>query len=180
MLSWAVWENMNSLHNSGKGKCAELVVSGAEALLSKFQLSKLASYVRPPPPPPQRHDLRKSGLVIAARSNQLPGNFSVVIGELIALREGLLLAQLYNITVDVVEVTSPLVASVLNDHFPSLRDSKFIVNDIKAFLLEAGCCKCQAISKSRNSLAHKLALMAFSSAREFLWLDSSHVVPLCL
>ncbi|KAK3224844.1 hypothetical protein Dsin_004706 [Dipteronia sinensis] len=79
-----------------------------------------------------------------------------------ALWEGLLLAQFYNFCVGFVEVASPLAASVLNNPVPSHRDSKFIVNDIKALLLEVGCCKCQATSKSENSLEHSLALLAFS------------------
>ncbi|KAK2655354.1 hypothetical protein Ddye_008406 [Dipteronia dyeriana] len=77
------------------------------------------------------------GKVLSTRSNQLLGNFNSIVGELITLRKSLLLAQFYNILVDLV--------------------------------------KCQAISRSGNTLAHKLALLAFSFAREFLWLDSSLV-----
>ncbi|KAK3188789.1 hypothetical protein Dsin_028350 [Dipteronia sinensis] len=141
MIAWSIWENRISFLNSGKCKCAELVVFGAEAFLMEFQ------------------------------------NSSSAVGELIALREGFLLAQFYNIRVDLAEVASLLVASILNDPLMSLRDSKFIINDIKTFLLYPGCYKCQAISKSGNTLAYKLARLAFSSAREFLWLDSSPVFP---
>ncbi|KAK3205618.1 hypothetical protein Dsin_019664 [Dipteronia sinensis] len=145
MLAWAIWENRNSFHNSGKGKCAELVVSGAEALLSEFQLSKLASSVRPLPP---------TSWSSAEWLAPPPGRFK--LNYAVAYRK-----NVKSIGVGV-----------------AILDDKGLM--IKAFLLEPGCCKCQAISKSRNSLAHKLALMAFSSAREFLWLDSSPVVPLCL
>ncbi|KAK3223534.1 hypothetical protein Dsin_010559 [Dipteronia sinensis] len=211
MVAWAIWEDRNSLINSGRSKCAELVVSGAEALLSEFQISKNATSRCPLPPSPRSSAewfapapgrlklniavaFRKSvgsigvgaairddkGLVLVARSNQLPGRFSHIVGVLMALREGLLLARFYNFCVDAVEVASQLVASIINNPVPSHRDSKFIVNDIKSLLLDVGCCKCQAISKSGNSLAHRLALLAFSSVQELIWLDLSHDVPLSL
>ncbi|KAK0584046.1 hypothetical protein LWI29_006910 [Acer saccharum] len=41
----------------------------------------------------------EKGLVVVARSKQLPGNFTAEIGELIALREGLQLAKFYNMKV---------------------------------------------------------------------------------
>ncbi|KAK3189493.1 hypothetical protein Dsin_029054 [Dipteronia sinensis] len=105
------------------------------------------------------------GLVIAAQSNQLVGSFNADVGELIALREGLLLALFYNLQVDFAEVVSPTVVSFLNDPTPLVGESKFIVQDIKSMFLAIGICKSLAISKSGNSLALRLELLAFSSAR---------------
>ncbi|TXG48886.1 hypothetical protein EZV62_024761 [Acer yangbiense] len=116
------------------------------------------------------------GLVLAARSNLLPGMFTVEVGELIALREGLLLAQFYNLSVDVVEINSRLVVSFLNDSIPHVGESNFIVKDIKAMFLDVGISKCLAVSRSGNSLALKLALLAFSSVRERLWLNLIEIV----
>ncbi|TXG57422.1 hypothetical protein EZV62_018735 [Acer yangbiense] len=117
------------------------------------------------------------GLVLAARSNQLPGILNVENGELIALRECLLLAHFYNLKVDYAEVISPSVVSIFNDSIPLVGESKFLMNDIKALFLDVGIIKCSAVSKSGNSLAFKLALSAFSSFREQLWLDNSS--PIC-
>ncbi|TXG70978.1 hypothetical protein EZV62_005913 [Acer yangbiense] len=111
------------------------------------------------------------GLVVAARSNQLPGKFTVEMGELIALREGLQLAHFYNMKVDLAEVISPKVVSILNDSIPLVGESKFIMNDIKMLVSVVGITKCLAVSKSGNSLALNLANSAFASFREWLWLD---------
>ena len=113
------------------------------------------------------------GLVIAARANQLPGNFTTTFGELIALREGLLLAQFFNLKVDYVEGFSSSVCSILNDFIPLVGESKFIMNDIKVMCSDVGIIKCLAVSISGNSLALKLACSAFSSCSEYLCLDSS-------
>ena len=64
------------------------------------------------------------GLVLAARSNQLPGIFSATNGELIALREGLLLAKFLNLQVDIAEMISPSLAFMLNDSKPLEGESK--------------------------------------------------------
>ncbi|KAI9184745.1 hypothetical protein LWI28_012597 [Acer negundo] len=116
------------------------------------------------------------GRVLLARSIQMLGIFSVGAGEFLAIREGLKLAKLYNWGVNFVEVTSSRVTSSFYGVDLPLGFSKLIAVDIKDFLLDAGICKVQAIPKSRNSLALKLAHLAFSSVREFLWLDSSLVV----
>ncbi|KAK3200135.1 hypothetical protein Dsin_023550 [Dipteronia sinensis] len=71
-----------------------------------------------------------------------------------------------------IEIASPTVVSMLNKTTPSSGTSKFIVYDIKDLFLVVGICKSQAVSKTENSLAHRLALLAFSTVRERLWLDS--------
>ncbi|KAK3217958.1 hypothetical protein Dsin_011928 [Dipteronia sinensis] len=74
--------------------------------------------------------------VIIARSRPLYGSFSSETGNLLALREGLLLAKFYNINVKIAEVDSSFVASILNSMFPILGDAKFIAKDIKALFLD--------------------------------------------
>ncbi|KAK3199848.1 hypothetical protein Dsin_023263 [Dipteronia sinensis] len=116
------------------------------------------------------------GLVLAALSNQMQGSFIAAVSELIALREGLQLAIFYNFRVQIAEVVSPSVVSILNDPSAHGWDSKFLVKEILAMLAVVGGSLGQVISKSGNTLAHKLALLAFSSARERLWLANN---PLC-
>ncbi|TXG51243.1 hypothetical protein EZV62_023767 [Acer yangbiense] len=194
MTAWAIWNNINLLIQSGKGKPPMLVVSGALSLLSEFQMSKRATSSqlvsvesRSNPdwlaPLPGKLKLNTAvalskegmtigagaairddkGLVIAARSNQSQGKFKAKIGELIALREGLLLAHFYNLKVDYAEGFSPIVVSILNDSIPLVRESKFVMNDIKALCSDVGIIKSLVVSKSGNSLALKLAFSAFFS-----------------
>ncbi|TXG51422.1 hypothetical protein EZV62_023946 [Acer yangbiense] len=78
------------------------------------------------------------GLVVAARSNQLPGKFTAKVEELIGLHEGLQLAHFYNMKVDFAEVISPKVVSILNDSIPLVGESKFIMTDIKMLVSVVG------------------------------------------
>ncbi|KAK2659346.1 hypothetical protein Ddye_005879 [Dipteronia dyeriana] len=96
-----------------------------EAILSEFQNSKCALSIRPTPPtsgssavwlaPP---GLFKLNTALARLKNASP-----IVGELVALREGILLAQFYNICVDLAELSSTFAVSVLNDSLPSLWDT---------------------------------------------------------
>ena len=110
---------------------------------------------------------------MVARANTIHGSFFDEVGQLLALREGLMLAKFYNCNIQMAEVTSPSVISYLYSQVPISGDAKFILLDIQGFVPEVGSCKCQSISKSGNVLALRLASVAFSSARECLWLDCS-------
>ncbi|KAK3230700.1 hypothetical protein Dsin_002581 [Dipteronia sinensis] len=116
-------------------------------------------------------------MVVATVSKPLPGNFSVELGELLALREGLLLAKRHNLIVKFAEVDASSVASLLNSDVCYLGDALFVIYDIKALCSEVGGCSCQAIPRSSNTLAHTLASLAFSSDVDLFWRD---VNPLCL
>ncbi|KAK3200742.1 hypothetical protein Dsin_024157 [Dipteronia sinensis] len=82
-------------------KCADLVESISHAIFCHLKLNTAVVI---------RKNVRSigveaaiqddKGLVIAALSIQLPGLFNADIGELIALREGLLLVHLYNLQID--------------------------------------------------------------------------------
>ncbi|KAK3188913.1 hypothetical protein Dsin_028474 [Dipteronia sinensis] len=111
--------------------------------------------------------------VLIAHCSRMSGNFSVEVGELLALREGLRLAKFYNICVNSVDVASLRADSFLNDLAAPLGVSKLIVLDIKAFMLDAGICTVKEISRNGNSLALKLAHLAFSSVQGLFWLDIS-------
>ncbi|KAK2665033.1 hypothetical protein Ddye_003607 [Dipteronia dyeriana] len=69
---------------------------------------------------------------VVAIAKPIVGIFTATAGELLALREGLLLAKNYNLNVLIAEVDAFSVASVLNSMDPLLGDASFIVNDVKA------------------------------------------------
>ncbi|KAL5813682.1 hypothetical protein ACOSQ4_024323 [Xanthoceras sorbifolium] len=89
--------------------------------------------------------------------------FSAEMGEFLALREGLILANSLGLSIFEAEVDASNVASAVNLSSNCCGDASFIVNDIKALCLEVGNCSCLAIPRSGNRLAHVLASIAFSS-----------------
>ncbi|KAK3183605.1 hypothetical protein Dsin_030891 [Dipteronia sinensis] len=93
------------------------------------------------------------GKVLVALSKPLAGTFSAEVGDFLALREGLLLAKAHNLSIQVAETTGHNVASILNSTNDFLGDASFIINDIRGLFLEVGICKCQATTKSGNTLA---------------------------
>ena len=112
------------------------------------------------------------GEIVAALSKPLQGSFDVVLGEFLALREGLLLAKRLNITLKLAEVDAIAVANDVNNSEIVNCNASFIVSDIKALLQEVGGCVCNAISRTGNTLAHVLASMAFSFKKEQFWLKA--------
>ena len=116
------------------------------------------------------------GKVLAFSYSRINGSVVSDLGQLLALRDGLLLANRINIPVSIAEVSSPSVVSSLSSLDRNLGDNHFIVNDVKALFSFVGINLCQASSYKGNSLARNLASLAFSSSREFVWLDPS----LCL
>ncbi|KAL5754033.1 hypothetical protein ACOSP7_022253 [Xanthoceras sorbifolium] len=98
------------------------------------------------------------GDIVAAASKVLPGSFSAEVGEFLALREGLILAKSFSLSLS--------VASSLYKE----------VDDIKALYKEVGNCCCMAIPHFGNRLAHVLASAAFSSGVDQSW---SHVAKDC-
>ncbi|KAK2634703.1 hypothetical protein Ddye_029495 [Dipteronia dyeriana] len=83
-----------------------------------------------------------------ARRSQMPMKVNHEVDELLALREGLRIANYYNFGVDSIEVASFLVASSLNDPSVPSRFSKLIVLDIEALMVDVDICKVQAIPRS--------------------------------
>ncbi|KAH7577787.1 hypothetical protein JRO89_XS01G0299300 [Xanthoceras sorbifolium] len=87
--------------------------------------------------------------IVSAASKLFPSYFSVELGEFLALKEGLVLAKSLDL---------------------------FIIDDIKEICKEVGNCRCLAIPRSGNRLAHVLASIAFSSGVNQSW---SHVANDC-
>ncbi|KAL5744797.1 hypothetical protein ACOSQ2_027913 [Xanthoceras sorbifolium] len=117
------------------------------------------------------------GHVVVASSHLLSGFFSPEIGEFLALREGLLLASHHSLQVSLIETDASNVAAGVLSKSVCLGPAGAIVNDIKALCKIVGVSSCQAISRSRNGLAHMLASFALSSMEDHVWLD---VRPSCL
>ncbi|KAL5748495.1 hypothetical protein ACOSP7_025537 [Xanthoceras sorbifolium] len=110
-----------------------------------------------------------NGKVLVSLSKPLRGCVSAELGEFLALREGLLLTRFFGFFGYWVEVDVSNVASAVQLSLPSLGVAGLVLNDILSLVSEVQVCKCLAISRSGNSLAHDLASAAFSSNREVLW-----------
>ncbi|KAL5808022.1 hypothetical protein ACOSQ3_028713 [Xanthoceras sorbifolium] len=110
------------------------------------------------------------GKVVAASAKPLLGFFPAELGELLALREGLLVAKELSLSIEWVELDAAnVVARVFNSCPFSFMDP--IVSDIKALFRAVGVSNCHAIPRSRNEMAHSLASLAFSSKEEFFWFN---------
>ncbi|KAL5775706.1 hypothetical protein ACOSP7_013263 [Xanthoceras sorbifolium] len=88
------------------------------------------------------------GKVVAASAKPLFGFFPTELGEMLALREGLLLAKELNLFIEWVELDA-----------------------VNALFRAVGVSNCHAIPRSRNGMAHSLASLAFSSKEEFCWFN---------
>ncbi|KAL5790970.1 hypothetical protein ACOSQ2_005858 [Xanthoceras sorbifolium] len=100
----------------------------------------------------------------------LLGFFPAELGELLALREGLLVAKELSLSIEWVELDAANVVARVSNSCPfSFMDP--IVSDIKALFRAVGVSNCHAIPRSRNGMAHSLASLAFSSKEEFFWFN---------
>ncbi|KAK4852374.1 hypothetical protein QYF36_023464 [Acer negundo] len=79
-----------------------------------------------------------SGRVVAAVSKYVAGFITAELGDMLALREGLLLAKSFNLIISVAEVDANNVASMLNSDVASLSDVFLLINDIKALCKVGG------------------------------------------
>ncbi|KAL5743255.1 hypothetical protein ACOSQ2_026371 [Xanthoceras sorbifolium] len=87
------------------------------------------------------------GKVVAASAKPLLGFFPAELGELLALREGLLLAKELSLIIEWVEVdVVNVVARVFNSSPSSFMDP--IVSDVKAPFRSVGVSKCHVIPRS--------------------------------
>ncbi|KAL5764109.1 hypothetical protein ACOSP7_016457 [Xanthoceras sorbifolium] len=102
------------------------------------------------------------GKIVVASAKPLLGFFSAELGELLALREGLLLAKELNLVIEWVELDAVNVVARVFSSFPcSFVDP--IIKDVKALFRDVGVSNCHSIPRSRNGMAHSLASLAFSS-----------------
>ncbi|KAL5759510.1 hypothetical protein ACOSQ2_018348 [Xanthoceras sorbifolium] len=195
VLMWCVWWNRNLAVHGGFVRDAVALSGWAADFFKEFQHSLVCLSSSPPPPPPPppfpfgslklNSDVAVrvdsglvgvgavirgvSGDIVAAVSKKFPGFFSAEVGELIALREGLLLVKSLGLKICVAEVDASNVASMVNEAGSSLGDASFIVEEIKVLCSEVGDCRCLSIPRSGNRLAHVLASSAFSSNGDQSW-----------
>ncbi|KAH7575832.1 hypothetical protein JRO89_XS02G0228900 [Xanthoceras sorbifolium] len=173
VLMWCVWWNRNLAVHGGFVRDVVALSGWAADFFKEFQHSQLNSDVA------VRVDsglvgvgavIRGvSGDIVAAVSKKFPGFFSAEVGELIALREGLLLVKSLGLKICVAEVDASNVASMVNEAGSSLGDASFIVEEIKVLCSEVGDCRCLSVPRSGNRLAHVLASSAFSSNGDQSW-----------
>ncbi|KAL5844720.1 hypothetical protein ACOSQ3_010782 [Xanthoceras sorbifolium] len=117
------------------------------------------------------------GSIVAALSKPFDCSFDPELGELLALRAGLLFAKQYHLRVEWVEVNAKNVVVTVCASGSSSGPAGTIIEDVRSLCEEVGVFKCQAISKLGNGIAHTLAALAFSYVKEHVWLD---VVPNCV
>ncbi|KAL5753791.1 hypothetical protein ACOSP7_022011 [Xanthoceras sorbifolium] len=110
------------------------------------------------------------GKVVAASAKPLLGFFPAELGELLALREGLLVAKELSLFIEWVELDAANAVARISKSCPSSFMDP-IVSDIKALFRVVGVSNCHAIPRSRNGMAHSLASLAFSSKEDFYWFN---------
>ncbi|KAK4852669.1 hypothetical protein QYF36_026009 [Acer negundo] len=98
--------------------------------------------------------------------------FSAKVGELLALRDGLLSAKNLGLVVNWVEVDVVNVDSGLAGDSFQWSDAGPIVFDIKGLFEDDRVVKCLSTPRNGNVMAHTLAALAFSSMEYRVWLDS--------
>ncbi|KAL5819206.1 hypothetical protein ACOSQ4_023048 [Xanthoceras sorbifolium] len=199
MVLWGIWFNRNAGVHSGVVRSAEVLLSWISGLLVEFKDTHraLAASKGAPTtaatvwscPPPGMLKLNtdvavkpgndcvgvgavirdSSRLVVAAVSKTLLGCFSAETSEMLALREGLLLARNLGLNVQLIEVDACNVVSSVLGSDSCCGENGLIVLDIKALLKVVRFVKCQAISRKSNGVAHNLASLALSSLKERYW-----------
>ncbi|KAK1568237.1 hypothetical protein Q3G72_022047 [Acer saccharum] len=113
------------------------------------------------------------GTIIAACARKIFGVFSKESGVLLALRDGLLLAQFLGVPVWVAEIDFSPVCSLLHSPDSYFGDASFLIQDVIHLMSAVGVSSCQSISKEGNFLACNLGISAFKSSTEILLLDNS-------
>ncbi|KAK3187738.1 hypothetical protein Dsin_027299 [Dipteronia sinensis] len=109
------------------------------------------------------------GWVVAALSKHVLGNLSPEAGELVVLREGLILANQLKLKISCVELDACNVVSKVSSALIDKGETESLVSDIKALLKEVEVQKCQSISRNENMVAHNLASLALATKEVFEW-----------
>ncbi|KAL5770360.1 hypothetical protein ACOSP7_014514 [Xanthoceras sorbifolium] len=99
-----------------------------------------------------------------------------IVGEALALREGLLFVQSLGLFVEWIESDAINVVNAILDKEASLSFDGLVINDVKALCKSIGVVHCQAISHKQNGLAYTLASLACSSSEVLSWFN---VEPSC-
>ncbi|KAL5748401.1 hypothetical protein ACOSQ2_025698 [Xanthoceras sorbifolium] len=185
MILWGVWSERNVVSHSKSPRFSADLVSWSLSLLREFQGTQKIFGSSPQPPrqpssaswsPPPSGSLKLntdaavksdfSDKVVAASAKPLLGFFPAELGELLVLREGLLLAKKLSLVIEWVELDVVNVVAKVFSSFPSSFVDP-IVNDVKALFRDVRVFNCYVIPRSRNGMAHSLASLVFSSKEEF-------------
>ncbi|KAH7571806.1 hypothetical protein JRO89_XS04G0146000 [Xanthoceras sorbifolium] len=161
----------NAFIHSGSGRLAEGLIAWALGSLKEFQISKsvakfgcgvsafgyigLSTIIRD-----------SAGWVVAASYKSVHGSFSVDAGELLALRDGLLLAKRMGCSVQLVESDFSNAIGMVSNVVSCFRDIGCVIFDVKALCEEVGVVTCCVISRFRNGAAYSLAVLALSSLED--------------
>ncbi|KAL5837642.1 hypothetical protein ACOSQ3_014811 [Xanthoceras sorbifolium] len=104
--------------------------------------------------------------VVAASYKSVQGSFSVDAGELLALRDGLLLAKRMGCSVQLVESDFSNAIGMVSDVVSCFRDIGCVIFNVKALCEEVRVVTCFVISRFRNGAAYSLAFLALSSLED--------------
>ncbi|KAK3183139.1 hypothetical protein Dsin_030425 [Dipteronia sinensis] len=109
------------------------------------------------------------GWITAAVSKSLVGNFSPETEELVALREGLLLAKGLKLKISCVELDACNIVAMISSGIVVSGASEFVFVDVMALFKVVEVLSCQSISRNGNRVANNLATLAMSYKEDFLW-----------
>ncbi|KAK2654214.1 hypothetical protein Ddye_014070 [Dipteronia dyeriana] len=91
------------------------------------------------------------------------------MGELVALREGLLLADKLQLKISCVEMDACNVVAKVSNCLVDVGVSEFVFSDVMALFKVVEVQNCHSISKIGNWMAHNLVALAVSSKEVFMW-----------
>ncbi|PON67759.1 Ribonuclease H-like domain containing protein [Trema orientale] len=101
-----------------------------------------------------------SGIVLLSWAVKIQDNFSVILGELMAMREGLRIALEKGFSVSIIETDATEVISLFRS-CDSFSPFFSVIFDIRQILSSARISSCCHVSRFGNMVAHFLASSAF-------------------
>ena len=113
-----------------------------------------------------------AGVVLATCAKRIAGSFEVETDELLAIREGLLLAKEWSILVHIVESSVLLIVQGINAASP-LAIYETLISDIKHLCKFVNCGPFCFVSRNGNNVAQALANHASIYPEDMLWVDCS-------
>ncbi|KAL5835243.1 hypothetical protein ACOSQ4_014740 [Xanthoceras sorbifolium] len=163
----------NAFIHSGSGRLAEGLIAWALGSLKEFQISNWLKLNADVVVRPEFGYIGLStiirdsaGWVVAASYKSVQGSFSVDARELLALRDGLLLAKRMGCSVQLVESDFSNAIGMVSNVVSCFRDIGCVIFDVKALCEEVGVVTCCVISRFRNGAAYSLAVLALSSLED--------------
>ncbi|PON41235.1 hypothetical protein TorRG33x02_338570 [Trema orientale] len=115
-------------------------------------------------------EIKSLMVVVAAISKKIPGRFSVKAVELLAVREGLLLAGQAGIPIFLFERDALRMVEGLTSSFPSASLAPIYL-DIKSPCKSGNLGTCLFIPRNGNKVAYCLAGLALNIPSDRIWTD---------